>query len=183
MHSSSPHSCYILCPPHPHWLYHSNYTWRRVQVMKLLIMQFYNSKYKELQLLKQHLLRRKPSSGMWRHVEIVLTDISEERITSIFSSVAPAKLVRSRISSCLLPRRWRRYVPTKRRLRQFLHGATSQKTAFFIVTARKTSNLTYNIYCIFVIKKHGLSVWRALYCQLSWQLPGKEPCYTEGNLL
>jgi hypothetical protein len=27
------------CPPHPPWLDHSNYTWRKVQVMKLLIMQ------------------------------------------------------------------------------------------------------------------------------------------------
>jgi hypothetical protein len=28
------------CPSHPPWLDHSNYTWRGVQVMKLLIMQF-----------------------------------------------------------------------------------------------------------------------------------------------
>jgi hypothetical protein len=37
----------------------------------------------------------------------------------------------------------------KRRFTQDLHGATSQKTAFFIVTAVKTSNLTllpFNIY-------------------------------------
>jgi hypothetical protein len=27
------------CPSHTPWLDHSNYTWRRVQVMKLLIMQ------------------------------------------------------------------------------------------------------------------------------------------------
>jgi hypothetical protein len=27
---------------------------------------------------------RKLSSGMWRHIDIVLTDVSEERITSIF---------------------------------------------------------------------------------------------------
>jgi hypothetical protein len=25
-----------------------------------------------------------PSSGMWRHVDLVCTDVSEERITSIF---------------------------------------------------------------------------------------------------
>jgi hypothetical protein len=42
---------------------------------------------------------------MWRGVEIVLTEVSEER-----------------------------------RLTQYLHGATSQKTAFFIVTAVKTSD-------------------------------------------
>jgi hypothetical protein len=34
------------------------------------------------------------------------------------------------------------YVPPKRRLTPHLHGATSQKTAFFIVTAVKTLNLT-----------------------------------------
>jgi hypothetical protein len=28
------HSCYMPCPSHSPWLYHSNYTWRRVQVMK-----------------------------------------------------------------------------------------------------------------------------------------------------
>jgi hypothetical protein len=28
------------CPSHPPWLDHSNYAWRRVQAMKLLIMQF-----------------------------------------------------------------------------------------------------------------------------------------------
>jgi hypothetical protein len=28
------------CPSHSPWLEHSNYTWRRVQVMKLLIMLF-----------------------------------------------------------------------------------------------------------------------------------------------
>jgi hypothetical protein len=32
-----PHSYYMPCPPHPPWLDRSNYTWRRVQVMKLLI--------------------------------------------------------------------------------------------------------------------------------------------------
>jgi hypothetical protein len=53
----------------------------------------------------------------------------------------PAHLVlRSRI---FLPWRWRRYVPPKRRFNPLdLHSAASQKTAFFIVTAVKTSNLT-----------------------------------------
>jgi hypothetical protein len=40
MHSASPHSCYMSCPSHPTWLDHSNYIWKRAQVMKLLIMQF-----------------------------------------------------------------------------------------------------------------------------------------------
>jgi hypothetical protein len=46
---------------------------------------------------------------------------------------------RSRI---FLPWRWRGYVLSKRRFTQDLRGVTSQKTAFFIVTAVKTSNLT-----------------------------------------
>jgi hypothetical protein len=31
MHSSSPHSCYILCPTHLPWLDHSHYIWWKVQ--------------------------------------------------------------------------------------------------------------------------------------------------------
>jgi hypothetical protein len=40
MLSSSPHSSYTPFPPHPFCHGHSNYTWRGVQVMKLVIMQF-----------------------------------------------------------------------------------------------------------------------------------------------
>jgi hypothetical protein len=35
----------------------------------------------------------------------------------------------------------RRYLPPKRRFTQDLHGATSQKMTFFIVTAVKISNV------------------------------------------
>jgi hypothetical protein len=35
-------------------------------------------------VLEQDVNRRMPSSGMWRRVDIVLTDVSEERIASIF---------------------------------------------------------------------------------------------------
>jgi hypothetical protein len=34
------HSCYMPCPSHPPQLDHSNYTRRRVQVRKLLVMKF-----------------------------------------------------------------------------------------------------------------------------------------------
>jgi hypothetical protein len=34
----SPHSCYMPCPSHPPWHGHSNYNWRRVQVMKLYFL-------------------------------------------------------------------------------------------------------------------------------------------------
>jgi hypothetical protein len=37
---SSPHSCYMPRQSHPPRLDHSNYTWRRVQITKLLVMQF-----------------------------------------------------------------------------------------------------------------------------------------------
>jgi hypothetical protein len=71
----------------------------------------------------------------------VWTDVSEERAASIFrleksASEEPAWASGCRLS--LVPRSricllwgWRRYVPPKRRFTQDLHGATSQKTAFF----------------------------------------------------
>jgi hypothetical protein len=34
------HLCCMPYPSHPPWLENSNYTWQRVQAMKLLIMQF-----------------------------------------------------------------------------------------------------------------------------------------------
>jgi hypothetical protein len=34
-----PHYCYMTCLSNTPWLHDSNYTWRRVQVMKLLVMQ------------------------------------------------------------------------------------------------------------------------------------------------
>ena len=34
------HTCYILRPSHSHWYDHPNNIWCRVQIMKLLIMQF-----------------------------------------------------------------------------------------------------------------------------------------------
>jgi hypothetical protein len=89
------------------------------------------------------LLWRMPSSGMWRRVVLVWTNVSEEpawaggcRVCSHLLTLVP----RSRI---FLPWRWRRCVPPKRQLTLDLHGATSQKTTFFIVTAVKTSDLTW----------------------------------------
>jgi hypothetical protein len=42
---SPSNSCYMPFPSHPPWLDHSNYTWQRVQVMKLQIMQFSRISY------------------------------------------------------------------------------------------------------------------------------------------
>jgi hypothetical protein len=35
----------MLCPSHPLWLDHSDYTWQRIRVMKLLVMQFSSTAY------------------------------------------------------------------------------------------------------------------------------------------
>jgi hypothetical protein len=69
----------------------------------------------------QRWLWRISSSVMWRHVDLLWTDFTDERI---LLTLVP----RSRI---FLLWRWRRYVPPKRRFTQDVHGATSQKTAFF----------------------------------------------------
>jgi hypothetical protein len=37
IHPFLPHSCYMPYPSHSPWLYHSRYTWKRVQVMKLIM--------------------------------------------------------------------------------------------------------------------------------------------------
>jgi hypothetical protein len=50
-----------------------------------------------------------------------------------------------------LPWRWRRYIPPKCRFKQDLHGSTSKKTAFFIVTAMKTSDLRNLNLCLWVL--------------------------------
>jgi hypothetical protein len=69
---------------------------------------------------------------MWCRVDLVWTDVSEERIASIFwveksASKEPA---------------WAGGT-------QDVHGATSQKTAFFKATTMKTSNLT--VFCLTAI--------------------------------
>jgi hypothetical protein len=79
---------------------------------------------------------------MWRRVDLVWTDISEEHIAYIFrveksSSEEPAGAGgRFFYPENVLP---------KCRFTQDLHCATSHKTAFFIVTAVRTSNLTNRI--------------------------------------
>jgi hypothetical protein len=40
-----PHACHMPCPSHPLLIDHSNYIWRRVQVMALLLMQFSSTLY------------------------------------------------------------------------------------------------------------------------------------------
>jgi hypothetical protein len=66
------------------------------------------------------------------HRVALVRNVSVERIASII-----------RVTRIGEPgTRWRRHVPPKRRFLEEPHGITSQKTAFFIVTVVKTSNLT-----------------------------------------
>jgi hypothetical protein len=51
------HSCYIPWPSHTPWLDRSNYTWRRVQVMKLVIMLIQQSIISWTVALSHHITR------------------------------------------------------------------------------------------------------------------------------
>jgi hypothetical protein len=56
-----PHSCYIPCPSHPPWLYHSNSTWRRVQVMKSSSCSFLQLHLSSVQIFSSISCSRTPS--------------------------------------------------------------------------------------------------------------------------
>jgi hypothetical protein len=61
----SPHACYMPCPSHPR-VDHCNYTWWRVQVMKLLIMQSSPTSHHFISLQSkyspQHTVLKQPQS-------------------------------------------------------------------------------------------------------------------------
>jgi hypothetical protein len=105
------------------------------------------------------------SSGMLRRVALVRTDISEEPSSS-FIRVTGIGELGTTLAATSNRRTLRR---NKRRFLQEPHGATSQKTTFFIVTAVKTSNLTSSVYvslahvkysgnsiCFFYMQEDGL---------------------------
>jgi hypothetical protein len=66
MHSSSPHSCYMPRPSHPFWLYHSNYTWRRVQVMKYMTVS-HNRLIKVMWFLESEIMMMYFQYQGWHH--------------------------------------------------------------------------------------------------------------------
>jgi Tfp pilus assembly protein PilN len=107
---------------------------------------------------------------MWHRVDVVLTDVSEERIASIFRVAGSLPLTSLTDASradflifSFLPWRWRRYVPPKRRLTPLLHGATSHKTAFFILLGRWK-------YWKYNIQQHRILLWLSLLvARKKWQ--------------
>jgi hypothetical protein len=81
-------------------------------------------------------------------VALLITNVSEDRIASTNmvtkigetgkTSAATIKRSTLQSSSILVTLMMRRYIPLKRRFLQEPCGVTSQKTAFFTVTAAKT---------------------------------------------
>jgi hypothetical protein len=94
------------------------------------------------------------SSGMLRRVALVRTDVSEESGASFIKVTRIGELGTTQAATS--NRRTRTSFPPKRRFLQEPHGVTSQKTPFFIVTAVKTSNLTFR-FVVFRTPHYGQS--------------------------
>jgi hypothetical protein len=80
-------------------------------------------------------------SGMWHRVALVRIDVSED-VTTLHHLGKRIRELTFFLARWLSPWWSIRYLPSKCLFLQKPHGVTSQKTAFFIVTAVKTSNLT-----------------------------------------
>jgi hypothetical protein len=85
-----PHWCYMPCSSNPSWLHHSNYTWRIVQVVKLLIMQFsptschfipLRSKYSQRNIMKGKCRKDSCIESINMRTEVSILNVSE--ITNI----------------------------------------------------------------------------------------------------
>jgi hypothetical protein len=104
---------------------------------------------------------RMPSSGMWHSAGLLYTDVLEECFASMFrvqeimwGSEGHLSTVQrhcmllasaphfSLHTVFLLPWTWQRHIPPRRWFIINSQGATSQKMAFFVFTAVKTSNPT-----------------------------------------
>jgi hypothetical protein len=82
------------------------------------------------------------SPGMLHRLALVRTDVSEELSASIIRLRIIGQL------GTLVTLMMEALSSPKRRFLQEPHGLIPQKTPFFIVTAVKTSNLTYDRYCL-----------------------------------
>jgi hypothetical protein len=90
---------------------------------------------------------------MLRRVVLTRTAVSEKRISSMIKMTRIGKLGR--------PLAARRFVPSKRLSLQEPLGLSWQKTAFFIVTAVKTSNNTKHKFRIW-------EIWKMKYLDDNW---------------
>jgi hypothetical protein len=77
-----PRSCYMPRPSHPPRLDHSNYTWRRVQITKLLVVQFSPS---STQMFSSVPCSQKPCHIQGDERWIVCTPLS----VNVFITIAP----------------------------------------------------------------------------------------------
>jgi hypothetical protein len=84
----SPHACYVPCPSHPSSLDHPNYSRRRVQVMKLLIIFFFATSYYFVcfETTKEH--------GETRDRMYCCSSFIETSIWNAYNSVVPTYLLR-----------------------------------------------------------------------------------------
>jgi hypothetical protein len=60
--------------------------------------------FKATHIFTRNFLRRMPSSGTWRHVDLVWTDVSKERIASIFRVEKPVSEEPAWAGGCIVPR-------------------------------------------------------------------------------
>jgi hypothetical protein len=81
-HFSSPYACYMRFTYHLPRLDYSNYTWRRVQITKLLVIQFLQPPVTSSLLSPNNLLSTLLSNNF--SVVRMWTDVLEEHIASIF---------------------------------------------------------------------------------------------------
>jgi hypothetical protein len=89
-----------------------------------------------------------------RPVDLVRTDFSEERVASIIRVIRISELEALAVTWW-----WRRYVRLRCLVLQEPHSVTFQKTAFYIVTSMKTSNLTSS----FLARRFFSSWWWRRY--------------------
>jgi hypothetical protein len=97
---------------------------------------------------------------MLRRVALVITDVWDKLSLSFCISSQRALLVTANVvpSSPILDTLMMDALSSpKHRFLQKAHGVTSQKTAFFIATAMKTSNLIYHFFQAHLFQsEHGL---------------------------
>jgi hypothetical protein len=78
---------------------------------------------------------------MLRRVTLIITDVSE-KLSASFIRVTRIGELGTTVAVTSKPTHAAKKYQRKRRFLQEPHGVKSQKTAFFIVTAVKTSNVT-----------------------------------------